>query len=266
MNVALSANAFTVRLRFHGDLSFFLRTSQANPPQIEKRLAEKTSVKDAIESCGIPHTEVDLIVINGAPVGFSHHLVAEQEIDLYPVVGCPESFPAHRLQDRGVKRFVADGHLGKLVRDLRLFGIDVLYDNVATDAELVITATTHERAVLTRDRRLLMHAAVRHGYCPRSHDPDEQIIEVIRRFDLAERIALYTRCLQCNGFLEPVDKTEVFEQLEPLTRIYYDDFRRCAECRKIYWPGSHFAKLQNRLERIRSELNRKSELGIRNSK
>ena len=254
MNGVLTANAFTARLRFHGDLSVFLRSSQAQPHVVEKRLSEKTSVKDAIESCGVPHTEVDLIVANGAPLTFSHHLVSDEEIDIYPVPAPPALFPAVRLQQRGLRRFVADGHLGKLVRDLRLLGFDVAYNNNATDEGLLAVAVHEERALLTRDRRLLMHAVVLHGYCPRSHDPEEQIIEVIRRFDLAQLLAPYSRCLQCNGLLERVDKAEVFEQLAPLTKIYYEDFRRCNACGKIYWPGSHFGKLEARLEKLRARL------------
>lgn len=250
MNGVLTSNAFTARLRFHGDLSFFLRPSQAQPHLFEKRLSEKTSVKDVIESCGIPHTEIDLILVSGAPVSLSHHLVSDQEIDIYPISAPPQLFPGNRLQQRRLARFVADCHLGKLARNLRLLGLDVLYDNQATDAQLLITAT-NDRALLTRDRRLLMHAIVRHGYCPRSTDPDEQVIEVSRRFDLGELIAPYTRCLQCNGLLQRVDKDEVLDQLEPLTKIYYHEFRRCLDCGKVYWPGSHFGKLQERVARIR---------------
>lgn len=263
MSVVVSANPFTVRLHFHGDLSFFLSGSGAHPHSVEKCLNEKTSVKDAVESCGVPHTEVDLIVANGSPVSLSHPLVSDQEIDIYPVSAPPELFPRNRLQQRGLARFVADCHLGKLVRHLRLLGLDVLYDNRATDAQLLITATGEERVLLTRDRRLLMHAVVRHGYCPRSDDPAEQIIEVIRRFDLAGPITPFSRCLQCNGLLERVDKAEVIRQLEPLTKIHYEDFRRCTECAKVYWPGSHFGNLEAQLERIRSGLNQKSKFEIR---
>jgi uncharacterized protein with PIN domain len=263
MNVALSGSAFTVRLRFHGDLTFFVRAQEARANQVRKRLSEKTSVKDVLESCGVPHTEVDLILANSLPVSLSHHLVRDQEIDVYPVSAPPEMFPGDRLQVRGLRRFVADCHLGKLARHLRLLGLDVLYDNRAKDAQLLNIATNEDRALLTRDRRLLMHAIVRHGYCPRSHEPDEQIIEVIRRFDLAPLIAPYTRCLQCNGLLERVDKANVLEHLEPLTKIYYQDFRRCTGCAKIYWPGSHFGKLQDRLDRIRSGFNQKSKSEIR---
>ncbi len=113
-----------------------------------------------------------------------------------------------------------------------------------------------------------MWRAVRHGYCPRSHDPGEQMVEVLRRFDLAEVIAPFTRCPVCNGMLRPVEKRDILEQLEPLTRIHYDEFRRCANCGKVYWSGSHVSKLEARLERIRGRLqwcgrqtNQNSEMG-----
>src|SRR5437762_12805384 len=147
---------FTVRLNFHGDLDFFLR-SKLRSGIVSRALNEKTSVKDVIESCGVPHTEVDLILANGQPVTFAHHLVRDEEVDIYPVSAPPGLVPTDRLQQRAVTRFVADGHLGKLVRDLRLLGIDVRYDNDASDAQLLITVTTEDRALLTRDRRLLLH-------------------------------------------------------------------------------------------------------------
>jgi uncharacterized protein with PIN domain len=97
-----------------------------------------------------------------------------------------------------------------------------------------------------------MHAIVQHGYWPRSQNADEQTIEVVRRFGLSELIAPFTRCLRCNGPLEAVAKADVIDKLEPLTKIYYDQFRRCLDCKQIYWSGSHFPKLQRRVEEIRS--------------
>ena len=108
------------------------------------------------------------------------------------------------------------------------------------------------RALLTRDRRLLMHAIVQHGYCPRSQNANEQTIEVVRRFDLSELIAPFTRCLRCNAPLQQTAKADIIDKLEPLTKIYYDQFRRCPGCNQIYWSGSHFLKLQKRIEEIRS--------------
>jgi uncharacterized protein with PIN domain len=241
---------FTVRFRFYGDLPFFLgsRPRQAGP--IEKHLHEKTSVKDAIESCGVPHTEVDLICCDGLAVPFEHSLTKDAIVHVHGVTDSPAD-PHEGLQRRRVSKFVADGHLGKLARDLRLLGFDVIYAPEASDPSLAASCAD-DRALLTRDRRLLMHKIVRHGYCPRSHDPNEQLVEVMRRFDLADLVTPFTRCVQCNGFLERVDKADVLEQLEPLTKVYYNDFRRCTVCSKIYWPGSHFEKLEARIDRIRN--------------
>jgi uncharacterized protein len=243
-------NAFRVRLKFHDDLTFFLK-SKTNNKVIERNLGEKTSVKDVIESCGVPHPEVDLILVNSKPVDFSHPIVKDADIDLYPVQSQSLLFKEKRLQVHSIVRFVADGHLGTLARNLRLLGFDVTYDQRAQDRQLLSVMEREDRALLTRDRRLLMHAIVRHGYCPRSQNADEQTIEVIRRFALFDSIAPFTRCLRCNAPLQRVVKADVIEKLEPLTKIYYEEFHRCSGCGQIYWAGSHFSKLQQRLEKIR---------------
>ena len=251
MSVAFFSQAFTARFRFHGHLSFFLPRENRGAA-LTRTLREKTSVKDAIESCGVPHPEVDLINCDDVAVPFEYSLTRDATIDVYGLTDSPAK-PGEGLQQRRVTKFVADGHLGKLARDLRLLGFDVSYDADASDSSLAASCSD-DRALLTRDRRLLMHKVVRHGYCPRSHDPGEQIIEVVRRFDLAKLIAPYTRCLQCNGLLGKANKADVLDQLEPLTKIYYDDFRRCENCGKVYWSGSHFGKLEARLEKIRQSL------------
>jgi len=241
---------FAIRLTFHGGLSFFLRSKAS---AIERQLSERTSIKDVIEACGVPHPEVDLILVNGEAVDFAAVLRQDAGVDVYPPNETHSPlFPEDRLQVRDIEKFVADGHLGKLVRDLRLLGIDVAYDPAAEDRQLVRTASDQERCLLTRDRRLLMHAAVRHGYYPRSQDPLEQTVEVLRRFRLAPVLTPFSRCLRCNAPLEPAEKAKVLGQLEPLTKIYYDQFRRCRGCGQVYWSGSHFEKLQKRIEIIRS--------------
>lgn len=247
---------FTVWLRFHGDLNLFLGLRASNP--IERRLAEKTSVKDVIESCGVPHPEVDLILIDEQPVDFNHTLANDAKLDVFPVANRHTFLSQQRLQTFEFSRFVTDGHLGRLTRNLRLLGFDVAYRNDADDRQLIEVMVRENRALLTRDRRLLMHAIVEHGYYPRSQNPDEQTIEVISRFDLAELIAPFTRCLRCNGPLEVAAKADIIEKLEPLTKIHYDEFRRCPDCKQIYWSGSHFPKLQKRIEEIRSRIRRKA--------
>jgi uncharacterized protein with PIN domain len=250
---SIDVRPFCVRLNLHGDLDFFLPT-RTRRKSIERSLTEKTSIKDVIESCGVPHPEVGLILLNGKALDFDYGVTRDTEIDVYPSgIRYPHVEKQHP-QIPTVLRFVADGHLGKLTRNLRLLGFDVAYDCRADDRQLVTMMEAENRALLTRDRRLLMHAVVKTGYCPRSQEPDEQTIEIIRRFDLFDLIAPFTRCLRCNAVLQPVTKTDITEKLEPLTKIYYDQFRRCTGCGQIYWSGSHFTKLQKRLEQIRARL------------
>jgi hypothetical protein len=243
---------FTIRLKFHGDLAFFLKLKASNGI-VERRLSEKTSIKDVIESCGVPHPEVDLILVNGQPVNFRHLSESDEDVDVYPIDSEATFFKANRLQVTSIKRFVADGHLGSLSRNLRLLGFDVAYDRNAQDPQLLKIMESENRALLTRDRHLLMHGIVQNGYYPRSQDADEQTVEVVRRFGLFLCIDPFTRCLCCNSPLQRVEKAQIIEKLEPLTKIYYEQFRRCTGCGQIYWAGSHFSKLQKRLERIRTQ-------------
>ena len=243
---------FTVALTFRGDLDFFLKGRGQGP--IVRVLKERSSVKDVIEACGVPHPEVDLILVDGRRVDFSFVLEGNERVDVYPVRWEPSVFPEDRLQIHRFERFVADGHLGKLTTNLRLLGFDVAYDQGAQDRQLIDIMMGEDRALLTRDRRLLMHGVVQTAYFPRSQNAMEQTLEVIRRFDLSSLLAPFTRCLRCNAPLEQVDKAEVMEKLEPLTRIYYAAFRRCPNCAQIYWRGSHFDKLTARVEEIRANL------------
>ncbi len=205
-----------------------------------RTLRVKTSIKDVVETCGVPHPEIDFLVCNGVSVTFDHQLEDAAIVQVYGTGDSPP-VPGKMLQQRRVARFVVDGHLGKLARDLRLLGFDVTYSSNAEDNALLAAATEQDRALLTRDRRLLMYRVVRHGYCPRSSDVAEQIIEVIRRFELAELLAPYARCIRCNGLLRRVNKSDVLDHLEPLTRIYY---------------------AASRIEKIRARLNRESALQI----
>ena len=246
---------FSVLLSFGEDLGFFVKRQEPGKPVI-RALTHKTSVKDIIESCGVPHPEVDMIICDGKPVDFSFQLETDAHLDVHAV--SRESIPAFRLQERNVHTFVADGHLGKLVRELRLLGLDVSYQYDADDQGLLATMIQENRALLTRDRPLLMHREVKNGYYPRSQDPLQQIVEVIRRFELDRKIAPFTRCLRCNGLLTAVSKESVISQLEPLTRLYYNDFQKCSQCDRAYWRGSHVDKLHRQLELIMARLRERS--------
>jgi len=257
---------FPVELTFHGDLPRFLRPALRGTSPVRRELAEKTAVKDVIEACGIPHVEVDLIAVTDAAgtavqaLDLTFPVQTPLALAIFPVPAPSELLPsAPRLQPRAGERFIADGHLGALARHLRLLGLDTAYERDADDPRLLDIMTAENRVLLTRDRRLLMRSVVRQGYCPRSDEPEEQAREVLRRFgllDTSQRLSAWSRCLLCNGLLGSVSKPEVAADLaaEPRTLLYYDEFYRCADCGRIYWHGSHSAKLDARVARIRAEI------------
>ncbi len=211
----------------------------------------KPSVKDAIEATGVPHTEVDSIVVNGIPVGFGYHLKDGDAVSVYPASLSPEI--PEKLALRGEPRpwFVVDVNLGKLARRLRMLGFDAAYRNDYADHEIAGLAASEDRIVLTRDRRLLRFRKITHGYWLRSDDPRMQVKEVLGRFGYFPLVRPFNRCLECNGVIVPVEKAEVFDRLEPKTRLYYDEFSICSDCGKIYWKGSHYDRMNETLENLK---------------
>lgn len=199
-----------------------------------------------IEACGIPHTEVDLIVANGRSVDFSYRVTDGDRVSVFPVFESFDITPIVKVRPESLRTvcFVADNHLGRLARFLRLLGLDTSYQNDWDDPELVRISTSQQRILLTRDVSLLKHGPVTHGYWVRATDPREQVTEVVRRFHLARHLTPFTRCMACNGRLIPVAKKEIAHRLPPRTSRHVDDFRLCSSCDKVYWQGAHHPELR----------------------
>ena len=215
-------------------------------------LPEPASVKDVIESCGVPHTQVDLILVNSLPVNFHYLVEGGGQISVYPVFSTIELPETHRLQERTLKqlRFLVDVNLGKLARLLRMAGFDTAYRNHAHDKELIRKMLEENRVLITRDRRLLMHKVVSNGYLVHSDHPAEQLDEVLHRYDLYANMAPFSRCTLCNGLLEEAEKSDVLDKLEPLTKRYYNQFAKCPDCGQVYWAGSHRNRLHPGVKKI----------------
>ncbi|MEN8113025.1 MAG: Mut7-C RNAse domain-containing protein [Actinomycetota bacterium] len=232
-------------LRFYAELKDFL-PKDLQSGTVTRRFDVPGSVKDMIEACGIPHTEVDLIVVNGRSVDFSYLVEGGDTVSVYPVFEAFDITPIVRLRPEPLRvtQFVADNHLGRLARYLRLLGFDTLHDPDWDDPDLVTISTTDDRILLTRDVGLLKHSAVTHGCYVRATDPKEQVTEVVRRFHLARRLTPYTRCMICNGETAWVDKVDIEDRLPPETRRHFDEFRMCASCGNVYWHGAHHVELE----------------------
>ncbi len=235
----------TATFRFYEELNDFLPAGKRKirfPVSFENRPA----IKDAIESLGVPHTEIEVILVNQVSVDFSYRLNDNDDVAVYPVFESFDITPLLRLRTRPLRTtaFICDVHLGRLCRMLRILGFDTLYRNDYEDNEIVSIAQQEGRIVLTRDRGILKHKAVSHGYCVRSSDWRRQAREVIRRFDLSHSLHPFSICVSCNGRVAKVSKSAVIGCLQEKTKRYYDNFSRCQACGKIFWEGSHYAKLQ----------------------
>lgn len=228
-------------LRFYEELNDFLPRRRQKKP-FGLTIDRKASIKDVIESLGVPHTEVELILVNGRSVTFSYQVRDRDQISVYPVFECFNITPLLRLREKPLRRlrFVADANLGKLAHYLRLLGFDCLYRNDYNDAEVARISSEQHRVVLTRDRRLLHRKIITHGFFVRADKPRQQVSEVMDRLDLFDDIRPFSRCVNCNGPLSVIDKHAIIDRLEPLTRKHYHDFKVCDDCGQIYWPGSHF--------------------------
>lgn len=244
----------TVRIRFYEELNDFL-------PEGRKKVTFSHSyfgnppVKDIIESLGVPHTEVDLILAGGKPVKFSHRPVNGEFISVYPVFETFDLSGTTLLRPDPLRktRFILDVHLGKLARYLRMMGFDTLYDNRWEDPEIIDIALAGNRIILTRDLGILKNGKVTHGYFIRSDQPGEQTREVIRRFELRKKIKPVSRCIECNSSIAPVEKERVIDLLPDKTKKYFNEFYQCKGCGKVYWKGSHYYKMKRIIKNLLDE-------------
>jgi uncharacterized protein with PIN domain/sulfur carrier protein ThiS len=248
MGVA-AVSALRASVRFYGELNDFLPEANRQA-DIQCTLTEPTTVKDLVERLGVPHTEVDLVLVDGESVDFRHVFADGARVAVYPAFHVLDIADVTKVRPAplGEPRFVVDGHLGKLASHLRLLGFDTVYANDAEDSWLAGVSAAEGRILLTRDRRLLKRSVVERGYCVREDDPRRQLLEVVRRFELAARARPFTRCVRCNGSLVAVTKADVLDRLEPKTKLYYDDFRQCDGCGRVYWKGSHYEALSALVE------------------
>lgn len=237
------------QLRFYEELNDFLAPG-LRKVEFDHEFYRRASVKDMIESFGVPHTEVELILVNGVSVDFAYIVQNGDCISVYPTFESFDITPLIRLRPKPLRqpKFVVDTNLGQLARYLRLLGFDCLYRNDYDDGTVAIISSVHQRTVLTRDRVLLKRKIITHGYFVRQIIPQHQVKEVLARFDLYRLIMPFSRCTSCNGKLNKIAKPLIEHRLEPLTKKYYNSFLMCSECGKIYWQGNHYTRAMRLVE------------------
>jgi uncharacterized protein with PIN domain len=241
----------TAYFRFYEELNDFLPIEKKKK-QFEHNFSGRNSIKDMIESLGVPHIEIDLILANGNSVDFTYIVGDKDEISVYPVF---ESFDISNVQHLRPKplrlpKFIVDVQLGSLAKYMRMLGLDTCYKNNYKKDEIIKISLLEKRVILTKDKGLLKRNEVTHGYWIRSNSPLEQISELIRRFDLKRQIKEFTRCLRCNTELIYLAKKKIEEKLPAKVREHQEEFYYCKTCDKIYWKGTHYEKMKGIIPKI----------------
>lgn len=250
---ASEMDSLSVELSFYGYLPQLLSRPFRGKSDLLYELKRKTSIKDLIESLGVPHTEIDLIIVNNTDeIDFSYIVMPGDSIKVYPVSSQTDFLAPSLIRPalpHGFK-FICDINIGKLARWLRIFGFDTVYENNLEDDELAEMASKTQRILLSKDSNLLKRKKVIWGHLVRVNDPTEQIVDIVQLFQLERLVQPYRRCLRCNGQLLGVNKEKVDHLLEPLTRKYYTVFHQCDTCGQVYWQGSHRSEMETNLQAV----------------
>ena len=240
--------------RFYEELNDFL-PAHLHKSSFRSPFSGTPSVKDLIQAIGVPHTAIDLVLVDGQSVDFSHRLHGGERVAVYPVFERLDISPVIRLRPGPLRntRFILDVHLGKLARYLRMLGFDAAYDRDLDSATLIDLSLRDRRIILTRSLQTLKQNRVTHGYWLRHHEPRQQLQEVLRALDLFGLVRPFTRCMDCNGRIHKVDKTIISGKVNPRVFKQYHEFRQCRDCGKIYWDGSHNKRMLKLISKLSHE-------------
>ena len=227
------------------------------PAQRRKRdfkigLKGRESVKDMIEALGVPHTEVDLILVDGKSVDFNYILQDKDRVSVYPVFESLNITNVTHLRKIPLRRnkFIADINLGNIVKYMRALGLDLFYDSSLSTREIIELSKRENRIILTKDRKLLKFKDVSHGIFIRPGTTIEQIRRIINYLDIKDDIKPFSRCLQCNTLLNVVPKEHILNKIPPMTIEFCDEYVQCRSCDKIYWKGTHYVNMMRVLKQI----------------
>ena len=235
----------TATFRFYEELNEFLAPGRRRHA-FDCRCAQAATVKHMIEALGVPHTEVELVLVNGESVDFGRLLQEGDRVAVYPKFEAFDVSALLRVREHPLRvmRFVADAHLGGLARLLRMAGFDTLYDNNFDDGEIAGIAADQHRIVLTRDRDLLKRRSITHGCYLHTQKPALQLRELFDRLDLARSARPLSLCLHCNAPLRAIDKALVLQRIPPKTQAMYQQFSTCDVCQRVFWQGSHWQRMR----------------------
>ena len=243
-------------IQFERQFDFFL-TKNRQGRRFEHFLNRRASVKDIIESLGVPHTEVGHLNFNDHEIDFTYIPLLQGVLDVHAIsppftVLSPSAL---RPGPFGSIKFIADVNVIRLGRFLILLGFDVSYSSSYSDQEIADIAEIQSRIVLTRDTDLLKRRKIIFAKRIRADLPYDQLCETISFFGLEKLISFFSRCTACNIKLVTIAKKEVMHLLEPKTKRYFHTFFQCPQCKNVFWRGSHYDNIKKKISSLGISIN-----------
>jgi uncharacterized protein with PIN domain len=239
--------------RFYEELNDFL-PKRRRKTDFRVDFKRRRSVKDMIEALGVPHTEIDLILVNGKSVDFAYVPKDGDRISVYPVFESLNIENVTRLRKVPLRKtkFIADIHLGDIVKYMRALGFDVFFNPSFSSRKIIDISKMENRIILTKSRRLLKFKEVTHAIYIRPGTTAEQIKRILDYLDIKDSINPFSRCLRCNSVVKSVPKESIADRIPPKTKEFCDQYTYCKFCDKIYWNGTHYIKMNKAIDHILS--------------
>lgn len=222
--------------RFYEELNDLL-PQHRKKVDFEAEFNKRKSIKDIIEECGVPPTEVDLVLINGKSVDFNTIFQDGDRVSIYPVfeslniqnITLLRRFPLRRIQ------FIADIHLKDIVKPMRMLGLDIDYNGSFTTLDIIEKSIREKRILLTKRKELLKSKSITHGMLIRPGTAVEQVKHIIDNLDINDRIKPFSRCLRCNDPLENRQRKQIMDRISPGAKSIFEKYLLCKSCGKQDW-------------------------------
>jgi uncharacterized protein with PIN domain len=151
-------------------------------------------------------------------------------------------------------KFVVDSNVGGLAKRLRMAGFDALFFKDIADNRLVRIALDEDRVLLTRDTEIMKRRVIRSNRLKailiEGDDVKSQLHQVLTTLNLAAKVLPFSRCMECNELLMPREKTDIEGLVPPYVLQTQTDYMQCPGCKRVYWRGTHWEKMNIELEEI----------------